>query len=99
MKAAEISDLTVCKAHCDWVVKQATIVKALLNYNSEEMIAANKTRALSAIDTMMDSLRELKGNIEELTGKTFEEKLADATAAAKEVNQGRTHVEQAFVKE
>lgn len=104
MKATEISDVAVFKAHCDWVVEQAKMVKALLNYNSEEMVAANKTRALSAIDTMMDSLRELKGYVEEVAEKTtversLEEKLVDATAAAKEANQRKEIIEQEYGKE
>lgn len=52
------------KKNCDWVIEQAREVKALLSYNSTSMIAMNKVRALSAIETAMSSLRDLKAYIE-----------------------------------
>lgn len=68
MKATEITDTTVNKAQCDWIIEKAKELKALLSYNSESMIAANKVRALSNIDTMMNSLNELKAYIESVEG-------------------------------
>lgn len=68
IKATEIKENAVNLAHCDWVVEQAKELKALLAYNSDTMIALNKVRALSAIDTAMDSLRELKAYIESVKG-------------------------------
>lgn len=52
------------KKNCDWVIEQAREVKALLSYNSAPMIAANRVRALSAIETAMSSLRDLQAYIE-----------------------------------
>ncbi|MCM1221713.1 MAG: hypothetical protein NC548_45300 [Lachnospiraceae bacterium] len=66
MKAANITDFTICKTHCDWIVHHAKELKALFGYNSERMIELNKTRAMSDVDTMMDSLRELKAYISEI---------------------------------
>lgn len=65
MKATNIPDSAIAKAQCDWIVHNATMMKNLIRYDSAGMIAANKTRALSAIDTMMLSLNELKAYIEE----------------------------------
>lgn len=68
MKATRIDDFAANKAHCDWIINHARELKALLSYNSESMIVANKTRAMSGIDTMIDSLNELKCFIGELEG-------------------------------
>ena len=68
VKATEVSDGTIAKTHCDWVVEQAKELKALLAYDSDRMIVLNKTRALSAIDTAMSSLSELKAYIENVEG-------------------------------
>ena len=65
MKTTNIPDSAIAKAQCDWIVHNATMMKNLIRYDSAGMIAANKTRALSAIDTMMLSLNELKAYIEE----------------------------------
>lgn len=65
MKAENIPDSAIAKAQCDWIIHDATMVKNLISYDSDSMIAANKTRALTAIDTMMLSLNELKAYIEE----------------------------------
>lgn len=46
--------------HCDWVVEQMKEIKALLSYNSDNMINLNKVRALSAIETARKSLYELE---------------------------------------
>lgn len=67
--AAEIQDNAVNMAHCDWIIDKAKELKALLAHGSESMLVANKTRALSGIDTMMDSLRELKLCIKEVAEK------------------------------
>lgn len=66
IKATEISENTIQKAHCDWIIKQAKELKALLSYDSDKMIAANKTRAISGIETMKNSLSELKLYIEDI---------------------------------
>lgn len=68
MNATEIKDVTVNKAHCDWITAQAKELKALFAYNSDRMIALNKGRALSAIDTAVNSLMELKAYIESVEG-------------------------------
>lgn len=65
MKAANIPDFAIAKTHCDWIAQQAAELKSLISHNSGTMIVLNKTRALSAISTMEDSLRELKAFIEE----------------------------------
>lgn len=54
----------IAKRNCDWVIEQAKEVKALLSYNSASMIAANRVRALSTIETAMSSLRDLQAYIE-----------------------------------
>lgn len=68
MKATEIKNVTVNKAHCDWIIEKTKELKALISYESDSMIAANKVRSLSSIDTMMDSLNELKAYITEVEG-------------------------------
>lgn len=57
-------EIAIGKTHCDWVMEQAREVKALLSYDSVPMIALNKVRALSAIETAMSSLRELQAFVE-----------------------------------
>lgn len=66
MKATEIDNFTINKTHCDWIIKQAQELKTLLSYKSESMVVNNKTRALTDIQTMEDSLSELKLYIEQL---------------------------------
>lgn len=65
MNANAINNKTVNKAHCDWIVMQATELKALIAYG-EKTIALNKTRALSAIEIATQSLNELKAYIESI---------------------------------
>lgn len=65
MKATEIKESTIQKSHCDWIIKQAKELKALISYESDSMIVHNKVRALSAISTMEESLSELKAYIAE----------------------------------
>ncbi len=66
MKATQINDISINKAHCEWIYKQAEELKALFSYNSDRMIELNKTRALSSIDTAINSLNELKAYIEQI---------------------------------
>lgn len=66
MKVSNIDDLTIQKAHCDWIVKQAMELKALFSHNSDRMIEANKIRALADIDVIRDCLSELKLYVESL---------------------------------
>ena len=66
MKATEISDITINKTHCDWIIEQAKELKALFSYESESMVNLNKTRIMADISTMEDSLRELKLYLESL---------------------------------
>lgn len=66
MKATEITDTTVNKAHCNWIIENANELKALFSYESGSMIEANKARALSSINTMIGSLNELKAYIVEM---------------------------------
>lgn len=61
-----MSDMAINKTHCDWIIEQAKELKALLSYESENMINLNKTRAMADISTMEDSLRELKLYLESL---------------------------------
>lgn len=66
MKATEIDNVAINKTHCDWIVKQAMELKSLFSYKSESMINQNKTRALADIQTMENSLSELKLYIESI---------------------------------
>lgn len=60
MKASEITVFAINKSHCDWIVEQVRELKALFAYESERMVELNKVRAMSAVDTALDSLNELK---------------------------------------
>lgn len=60
MKATEVNDVVIQKAHCDWIVKQAEELKALFSYNSKSMVELNKIRALADIKAIKDSLEELE---------------------------------------
>ena len=66
MKAIDINDISIMKTHCDWITEQAKELKALFAYKSENMVKMNKARALSDIDTIAESLNELKLYIESL---------------------------------
>lgn len=66
MKAIDITEKTIHKAHCDWIRQQANKVKALLQYD-DKTIVLNKQIALSSIDTAMNSLEELKLYINQLS--------------------------------
>ena len=69
MKADKIDAFTTGMAHCDWIIMQAKEIKALLAYRSDSMVELNKVRALSAIDTSLASLHELKLFIEGMVDK------------------------------
>lgn len=66
MRTKDIDDHIACKANCDWIVEQAKMLKALFYMDSDRIIVLNRTRAMSAIDTMQDSLNELLHHIEEM---------------------------------
>ena len=64
IKSIEVTDIAIQRTHCDYIVERATELKSLLSYNDGQIIPYNKTRALSSIETMMQSLEELKSFIE-----------------------------------
>lgn len=66
MKAMEVNDVAVQKTHCDYIVEQANELRALFSYNSKSMIELNKTRALTDIEAIRNSLDELELYIKEL---------------------------------
>lgn len=64
MRAKDISK-DKQKAHCDWIKEQAVELKALLQYDNKTVIL-NKQRALSGIETAIQSLEEIRSYINEL---------------------------------
>lgn len=62
-----MNEYKIQKTHCDWIITQMQEIKALLSYESDRMIVLNKTRAVSAINTSTDSLRELELYIKSIT--------------------------------
>lgn len=52
----------------NWVAARARELKALFLFESAPMVAKNKTRALSNINTMQAALEELKQYVEGLEG-------------------------------
>lgn len=60
-----ITERTIQKAHCDWIKAQASEIKALLKYD-DKTVLLNKQRALSGIETAMQSLEELRLYINEM---------------------------------
>lgn len=62
MKSENIEEIRIVKNNCDWIIDRSKELKALLFYNPE-IIANNKTRALSSIETIRDSLLELEAYI------------------------------------
>lgn len=66
MKATEVNDVVIQKAHCDYIIEQAKELKALFSHNSKSMIKLNKTRALADIEAIRNSLAELELYIKEL---------------------------------
>lgn len=66
-KANEVNEFTIYRTHCDWIWSQAKMLKELFWRDSQpRMVILNKTRALAAIDTMQDSLNELRVAVEEM---------------------------------
>ena len=63
-----MNDIEAMKKQSDWVAEQALELKALFAYKSDKMIALNKNRALSDIDTMITALNEIKAYVEEMQG-------------------------------
>lgn len=51
-------------SNCEWVIQQAEELKALLSYDGNSILMLNHVRALSAIETAMTALTELKTSIE-----------------------------------
>ena len=56
-------DITIMKAHCDNISEQAIELKALFSHDSTEL---NKTRALTNIEMIKNSLAELEFYINDL---------------------------------
>lgn len=61
----DILNIAIHKAHCDLIVEETKELKALFSYESKNMISLNKTRALSTIEAIRNSLLELESYIEE----------------------------------
>ena len=58
-----IDDIVIMKAHCDNILEQATELKALFSHNSTEL---NKTRALTNVEMIKNSIAELEFYIKDL---------------------------------
>ena len=58
-----IDDMVIMKAHCDNISEQATELKALFSNNSTEL---NKTRALTNVEMIKNSIAELEFYIKDL---------------------------------
>lgn len=56
-------DIVIMKAHCDNISEQATELKALFSYDSTEL---NKTRALTNVEMIKNSIAELEFYIKDL---------------------------------
>ena len=59
----EFTDDVIMKAHCDNILEQATELKALFSYDLNEL---NKTRALTNIEMIKNSIAELELYIKDL---------------------------------
>lgn len=66
MKATEINDMTICKTHCDLIIKKSSEFKNLFSSEMKNIINQNKVKALSDIIAMENSLSELKLFIESI---------------------------------
>ena len=55
-----------CIANCEWIIDHAQELKALLRYNSVEMLRNNGVRATCAVDTMMAALKDVGAFIDEV---------------------------------
>ena len=58
-----IDDIIIMKAHCDNISEQATELKALFSNNSTEL---KKTRALTNVEMIKNSIAELEFYIKDL---------------------------------
>lgn len=65
MQSNGITKRTIQKAHCNWIKAQASELKALLQFD-DTTVLLNKQRALSGIETAIQSLEELRLYINEL---------------------------------
>lgn len=65
VKATEISDVAVCKTHCDWIISKVRMLKALISRDTEGIAQKNRIKATSAIETIESSFNELKHYIVE----------------------------------
>ncbi len=66
MEATEISQNAINKAYCDWIFDKTKELKELFSHDSENTIKLNKKIALTDIETVKNSLSELKLYIESL---------------------------------
>lgn len=82
-----VNDFTISKNKCDCVIEQATELRALLSYNSDEMIEINKVRALAAINTAMDSLKELKLFVDEVSMEKSKPALDGVISSCEELSK------------
>lgn len=64
MRVENISETVIMKIHCDWIINKAAELKSLCR--SRERIEWNKSRALTAIESVENSLNELKAYIQEV---------------------------------
>ena len=63
---AYMEKLIFCFNHCDWILEKTKEIKALLNFKSVEIVRLNRGRAIAAIDSVMESLTDLKKTIEKM---------------------------------
>lgn len=66
MGNAKITNIAAAKLTSKSIFEDAKELQALFSYGSERMVALNKVRALTDIEMMMDSLKELKAYIDVL---------------------------------
>jgi hypothetical protein len=66
-KQAPVGDgYDIAMRSMDWCKAQIMELKALLNYKSDSMIALNKSRVLADIDSIVESVEDLKRMINEI---------------------------------
>jgi len=58
------------RSHSSWIIEEACELRALLSYDSAQMVSLNKARALSCIDTMKSALNDLEKQINSMVGET-----------------------------
>ena len=66
MKATDITDSTINKAHCDIIIDNIKELKILISDNSEEWLKKGKGFALTNINEVQNSLNELKAYFNQL---------------------------------